>query len=87
MWKRMAVIWTALRGDLRILWRAIRHPQCPRFVKLGALGLVLYLFLPIDIIPDFIPFVGALDDVLIVGLGIKWLVSRLPAHLRTQAGA
>jgi uncharacterized membrane protein YkvA (DUF1232 family) len=58
MWKRLTVIWAALRGDLKLLWAALRHPQSPAWLKAGTALLVLYLFMPIDFLPDFIPFCG-----------------------------
>jgi uncharacterized membrane protein YkvA (DUF1232 family) len=88
MWKRMAVIWAALRGDLTMLWRALRHPGSPAWLKMGVAGLCLYLISPIDLVPDFIPFLGAVDDVLIVTFGVKWLLKKLPESVRSaiQAG-
>ncbi len=83
MWKRLAVIWTALRFDLKLLWRALRHPQSPGWLKLGVAGLCLYLISPIDLVPDFIPFLGAVDDVLIVTFGVKWLLKKLPESVRS----
>jgi uncharacterized membrane protein YkvA (DUF1232 family) len=82
MWKRVAIIWTTLRSDFKLLWRALRHPQSPAWLKLGVVGLGLYLLSPIDLIPDFIPFLGAVDDVLIVTLGVKWLLKNLPESVR-----
>ncbi len=81
MLKRMALIWAALRGDLGLLWRALRHPLSPGWLKWGVLAIGLYLVSPIDFIPDFIPGLGAVDDVLVIGFGIKWLLKRLPASL------
>jgi uncharacterized membrane protein YkvA (DUF1232 family) len=83
MWKRLAVIWAALRGDLTMLWRALRHPGSPAWLKLGVAGLCLYLISPIDLVPDFIPFLGAVDDVLIVTFGVKWLLKKLPESVRS----
>ncbi len=87
MYKRLAIIWAALRGDLTMLWRALRHPQSPAWLKLGVAGLCLYLISPIDLVPDFIPFLGAVDDVLVVTLGVKWLLKKLPASVRSAIGA
>jgi uncharacterized membrane protein YkvA (DUF1232 family) len=84
MWKRLAVIWAALRGDLKLLWRALRHPASPGWLKLGVAGLLLYLLFPIDLIPDFIPVLGAVDDVLVLTFGVKWLLKKLPASLRAD---
>jgi uncharacterized membrane protein YkvA (DUF1232 family) len=82
MWKRLAVLWTVVRGDARRLWRALRHPQAPGWLKLGALGIVAYLLSPIDLIPDLVPFFGVMDDVVLVPLAIRWLLSRLPEAIR-----
>ena len=84
MWKRIAAVWVLVRSDARLLWRALRHPQAPGWLKLGAVGVVLYLVSPIDLIPDFIPFVGVLDDVVLVPLAIRHLLKRLPAFIRAD---
>jgi uncharacterized membrane protein YkvA (DUF1232 family) len=84
MWKRIAVVWALVRSDARLLWRALRHPQAPGWLKLGTAGIVLYLISPIDLIPDFIPFVGLLDDVVLVPLAIRFLLRRLPASIRAD---
>ena len=85
MWKRLVVIFAALRGDLKVLWFALRHPQSPAWLKLGVVGLLFYLLLPIDLIPDFIPIIGWLDDVVILTFGVKWLLKRLPASVLGDA--
>lgn len=81
MFKRLTLLWTLMRGEARVLRRALRHPQTPAWFKLGAALIVLYVASPIDLIPDFIPFVGAIDDVLVLTFGVRWLLSRLPAHI------
>ena len=82
MWKRLAVLWTVVRGDARLLWRALRHPNAPGWLKLGALGIVAYVIWPVDLIPDFIPIIGVVDDLVLVPLAIRFLLNRLPAALR-----
>lgn len=81
MWKRLPLLWTVLRGDARQLWFALRHPAAPRWLKLGTAMVALYLVSPIDIIPEFIPFVGLLDDVVLVPLAIRWMLGRLPPEV------
>ena len=81
MFKRLTLLWTLMRGEARIFWRALRHPATPGWFKLGAALIALYVASPIDLVPDFIPFFGAVDDVLVVTFGIRWLLSRLPAHI------
>jgi uncharacterized membrane protein YkvA (DUF1232 family) len=58
------------------LWKLFKHPQAPRSAKLVAIGVLAYVLSPIDLIPDFIPILGQLDDLVIIPLGIA-LVTRL----------
>jgi uncharacterized membrane protein YkvA (DUF1232 family) len=58
------------------LWRLFKHPQTPRSAKLAAIAVLAYVLSPIDLIPDFIPVLGQLDELVIVPLGIA-LVTRL----------
>ena len=87
MFKRFTMLWSLVRGDARLLWRALRHPASPGWLRLGALGIVLYVLSPIDLIPDVIPVIGLLDDIVLVPLAIRFLLNRLPAHLRADIGA
>ncbi|HUG21312.1 YkvA family protein [Piscinibacter sp.] len=82
MWKRAVVLWSVVRGDARRLWFALRHPASPAWLKVGTGLIVLYLLSPIDLIPDVIPFLGIVDDLVIVPLAIRWLLARLPADVR-----
>jgi uncharacterized membrane protein YkvA (DUF1232 family) len=86
MFKRLALLWTVLRSDARLLLRALRHPGAPRWLKVGAALIVLYVVSPIDIIPDFIPVAGWMDDIVLVPLAIRWLLDRLPAHIANDIG-
>ena len=81
MWKRLTLLWTVVRGDARQLWFALRHPAAPTWLKIGAALIVLYVLSPIDLIPDFIPLLGVMDDVVLVPLAIRFLLKRLPAEL------
>jgi uncharacterized membrane protein YkvA (DUF1232 family) len=85
MWKRLTVLWSVARHDARQLWFALRHPAAPGWLKLGSALIVLYVLSPIDLIPDPIPILGVLDDIVIVPLAIRWLLSRLPPELRNEA--
>jgi uncharacterized membrane protein YkvA (DUF1232 family) len=71
--------------DLALLWYACRNPATPKSVKLGALALALYLVSPIDLIPDWIPLAGWLDDVTIATLAIPFLLRMVPLAQREQA--
>jgi uncharacterized membrane protein YkvA (DUF1232 family) len=87
MWKRLTLLWVLLRGDARQLWFALRHPAAPGWLKLGTALIALYLFSPIDLIPDFIPVVGVMDDMILVPLAIRWLLRRLPPEIARAAAA
>ena len=87
MWKRLSLLWTLVRGDLKKLWWALRDPRAPRWLKLATAGLVLYLVSPIDLLPDTIPFLGVMDDVVLLPLAISWLRARLPVGLRADLEA
>jgi uncharacterized membrane protein YkvA (DUF1232 family) len=74
----------ALKGDVTVVWLAARNPQVPGWSKLIAAATAAYALSPIDLIPDFIPVVGQIDDLLIVPLGI-WVVLRsIPSELVAQ---
>ena len=81
MFKRLTILWTVLRGDARKLWFALRHPNSPGWLKLGTALIALYLFSPIDIIPDVLPFFGVMDDIVLVPFAIRWLLKRLPPEI------
>lgn len=85
MWKRLTVLWTVVRGDARRLWFALRHPDAPAWLKVGAALIVLYVLSPIDLMPDVLPVIGIVDDLVIVPLAVRWLLNRLPAHI-AEAG-
>ena len=85
MFKRIALLWTVLRGDAHQLWFALRHPDAPRWLKVGTALIALYLFSPIDLIPDVLPVVGMVDDLVLVPLAIRWLLKRLPPEIAQAA--
>ncbi len=85
MWKRLSMLWLVVRGDARRLWFALQHPQSPGWLKGGTALVLLYLLSPIDLIPDVIPFFGVLDDVVLVPMAIRWMLSKLPAAVREHA--
>jgi uncharacterized membrane protein YkvA (DUF1232 family) len=85
MWKRVVVLWRLVRGDARRLWFALRHPAAPTWLKVGTALLVLYLLSPVDLLPDTIPLLGVVDDLVLISLAIRWMLSRLPAHIREEA--
>jgi uncharacterized membrane protein YkvA (DUF1232 family) len=70
-----------LATRLLALWKLMRHADTPRAPKLVALLVLAYALSPIDLIPDFIPVLGQLDDIVLVPLGIALAVKLTPPHL------
>ena len=74
-----------LKAQLLTLWFCRSHPDTPFAAKVAAALVVAYAFSPIDLIPDFIPVLGYLDDAILVPLGI-WLVFKLiPEHVIAES--
>lgn len=69
-----------------MLWYAFRNPQTPFALKLASLAAGLYLVSPIDLIPFTVPFLGVVDDLVIVPLAVSAISKRLPAGVRDEAG-
>ena len=63
---------------LLALWKLARHPRTPRAAKALAMFLVAYALSPIDLIPDFIPVLGLLDEVILLPIGIALVVKLTP---------
>lgn len=84
MWKRLSMLWLLIKGDARRLWFSLRHPLAPTWLKVGTVGVVFYLLSPIDIVPDWIPLLGVVDDVLVVSTVIRLMLNRLPAAVRAD---
>jgi uncharacterized membrane protein YkvA (DUF1232 family) len=82
MGKRLLLLWTLVRGDAQRLWRALRHPGSPAWLKWAVAGLALYLLSPVDLLPDFMPLLGLADDLVLIPLVIRALLNRLPAHVK-----
>jgi uncharacterized membrane protein YkvA (DUF1232 family) len=85
MWKRLVVLSKVVRTDARQLWFALRHPASPGWLKLGTGLIVLYLLSPVDLIPEAIPLLGLVDDIVVVPFAIRWLLGRLPPDIRADA--
>lgn len=74
----------AIKRDVMALWIAARDPNTPMAAKLVAGAVAAYALSPIDLIPDFIPVLGYLDDLLIVPLGILLAIRMIPPDLMTD---
>ena len=70
---------TRLATYLIALWKLFKHADTPRPAKWLAIAVLAYALSPIDLIPDFIPLLGQLDDLILVPLGIALVVRLTPA--------
>jgi uncharacterized membrane protein YkvA (DUF1232 family) len=73
-----------IKRDVVALWLAARDPRTPWQAKAVAALVAAYALSPIDLIPDFIPVLGYLDDLVIVPLGILLAVKLLPPPLMDE---
>ena len=74
----------AIRRDVVAVSIAARDPRVPWYAKALALAVAAYALSPIDLIPDFIPVLGYLDDLIIVPLGILLVIKLIPAELMAE---
>lgn len=66
------------RREIVTLWHAFWHPLTPTYLKALTILTALYVISPIDLVADFIPVLGWVDDFIIVSFAVSWIVSRLP---------
>jgi uncharacterized membrane protein YkvA (DUF1232 family) len=83
-WKRRA---KQLKAEVYAVYLAYRDPRTPWYARLWAAAVVGYAFSPIDLIPDFVPVLGYLDDLLIVPLGIVVALKLIPAEVMIECRA
>lgn len=84
MLSRIKVWARAIKTDVHAVYLAARDPRVPWFAKALAIAVTAYALSPIDLIPDFIPVLGYLDDLLIVPLGILLVVRLVPADVMAE---
>ena len=75
------------RGPLEMLLLGVRDPRVPLPARAIMLATLAYVASPIDIIPDFLPFVGHLDDMILIPIGVSVALSLLPLPLRSEYDA
>ena len=74
-WKRRA---RELKMETYAIYLAYKDPRVPWYAKLCVACIVGYALSPIDLIPDFIPFLGYLDDLILIPLGIAFVLKMIP---------
>ena len=80
-WKSMA---EKFEIETYALYLAYKDPQVPLRIKIIILIVIAYLLSPIDLIPDFIPVIGYLDDFLLITVGIPLLLKMVPKEIMEE---
>ena len=78
---------SALKAQSYALYLAYKHPDTPWYAKAFAGLVAAYAFSPIDLIPDFIPVLGYLDDLVLVPLGVTLALKMIPAEVIAECQA
>ena len=73
-----------IKQDVHAVYLASRDPRVPWYAKAAALCVAAYALSPIDLIPDFIPVIGYLDDLVIVPIGLLLVVKLIPPHIMAE---
>ncbi|MCX7923734.1 MAG: YkvA family protein [Clostridia bacterium] len=74
----------ALKKEIRALYLAYKRPDVPWYAKLFVAIVVAYALSPIDLVPDFIPILGYLDDLILIPLGIALAVKLIPENIMNE---
>jgi len=80
-WKQRA---QGLKREVSAMYFACHDPRVPWYAKVLAAGIVGYAFSPIDLIPDFIPVLGYLDDLVIIPLGVMAVRAMIPGAILAE---
>jgi uncharacterized membrane protein YkvA (DUF1232 family) len=84
MLERLKLWARSLRRDAHAIYLASHDPRVPWYVRALAIAVAAYALSPIDLIPDFIPVIGYLDDLIILPLGIWLVVSLVPEAVMAE---
>ena len=84
MWQRIKEWASAARRDVHALWLAARDPRTPWYARAFALTVAAYALSPIDLIPDFIPILGYLDEVILLPPAILLAIRLVPPEVMAE---
>ena len=84
MLQRLKIWARSLKRDVHALYLAARDPRVPWYAKALAIAVAAYAASPIDLIPDFIPVLGYLDDLIIVPLGLALAIKLIPPEVMAE---
>lgn len=71
----------SIKQDILVVWLIAKDHRTPKFIKFLALMTAAYALSPIDLIPDFIPILGYLDDIILVPLGLLLVIKLTPKNI------
>lgn len=84
LYRRLRQWSRTIKRDVHAVYLAGRDPRVPWYAKLLALCIAAYALSPIDLIPDFIPVLGYLDDLVILPLGVLLVVWMIPSEVMAE---
>ncbi len=87
MWNRLKAAGQAFRREVQTYRLLAQHPRTPKLAKALIAAAVAYALSPIDLIPDFIPVLGHLDDVVVVGVLVITARRLIPAEVIEECSA
>ena len=85
--QRLKIWAAALKREVMTLWFACRDPRTPWYARLLTMLIVAYALSPIDLIPDFIPVLGYLDELILLPVGTYLVLKLVPAEALADARA
>ena len=74
----------SLKSDAYLLYLAWRHPGTPWYARLLLVGILAYAISPVELLPDFIPVIGLLDDIVVVRLGMALALRLIPPEIMAE---
>lgn len=84
MWKQLKDWASILMRDVHAVYLASRDHRVPWFVKVFAIFIVGYALSPIDLIPDFIPILGYVDELILLPLALKLVIYMIPPAIMAE---
>jgi len=76
---------TKVKDDVLILYYAWKNPKTPAYIRGLLVLMAAYVISPIDIVPDYLPFLGIVDDLTVIPVGILSLTQLLPKQVRLES--
>jgi uncharacterized membrane protein YkvA (DUF1232 family) len=84
-WRRFEGRVAGLRREVAAVYLAVWDPRCPWYARVAAAAVLAYALSPIDLIPDFVPVLGLLDDLVVVPLGVVLVRRLIPTEVFEDA--